>query len=554
MKSTALIILAASKIRQDYMSVFKTMPAMIPFNGKPLVYHIILNSINSGMEGPVVVALPESETHVEQFLRSAFGRRLDIHFCYISEAKPNCQADSLKQCLAYMKEQSIEDCGAIVANGDIYFELPSQAINVNYPIAFISNTPYSEKYSGFNYLDGELKFVPKGSIAESQNQSTKIDCGVYSLPSWSSVLSFGDTKNNYYQLSVGEFLVSIFGNQLQLEELSRWEDLGNLNSATKISTKVLGAREFNSLQIDEKKGLISKSSRKREKILQEINYYLKLPKQLSIYFPRLYDFNLGVNASYSIEYYPYKTLSEYFVMYELPMSCWESIFNKIFDIYSDFTVVRGERPNFEQYEGMYTKKLHTRMNMLQNNKVLSELVKADYVWINNKKYFGWSYYLPKIEKLVRRHFQTSECSVIHGDLCFSNILYEPTTNIIKFIDPRGEFYSEGVFGDPDYDLAKLMHSVLGGYDYILHQMYILDGSVESGFSFSLIQSHYAMQVKELFTKKLYQQYNLQKLDVLLVFEAMLFLSMLPLHSDDLKRQTAFYLTAVEILNSIESIN
>lgn len=56
---------------------------------------------------------------------------------------------------------------------------------------------------------------------------------------------------------------------------------------------------------------------------------------------------------------------------------------------------------------------------------------------------------------------------IHGDLYPGNILYHAADSSIKVVDPRGLFGSRGIYGDPLYDLAKLTHSFVGGFDYLV---------------------------------------------------------------------------------------
>ncbi len=64
---------------------------------------------------------------------------------------------------------------------------------------------------------------------------------------------------------------------------------------------------------------------------------------------------------------------------------------------------------------------------------------------------------------------------IHGDLCFSNMLYDSRMRGIKVIDPRGvdEDGQRMIYGSQLYDVAKLAHSVLGLYDHILAGQYAL---------------------------------------------------------------------------------
>ena len=52
---------------------------------------------------------------------------------------------------------------------------------------------------------------------------------------------------------------------------------------------------------------------------------------------------------------------------------------------------------------------------------------------------------------------------IHGDCTFSNLMLKNDIEPI-FIDPRGYFGYTELYGDPDYDWAKLYYSVVGNYD------------------------------------------------------------------------------------------
>lgn len=52
---------------------------------------------------------------------------------------------------------------------------------------------------------------------------------------------------------------------------------------------------------------------------------------------------------------------------------------------------------------------------------------------------------------------------IHGDPTFSNTVVDGDDRP-WFIDPRGYFAKRGIFGDRNYDWAKLVYSVVGGYD------------------------------------------------------------------------------------------
>ena len=62
---------------------------------------------------------------------------------------------------------------------------------------------------------------------------------------------------------------------------------------------------------------------------------------------------------------------------------------------------------------------------------------------------------------------------IHGDPTFSNMLYSNTREEVVLFDPRGHFGNTKIFGDPDYDWAKLYYSVVGNYDAFNRRQFIL---------------------------------------------------------------------------------
>ena len=64
----------------------------------------------------------------------------------------------------------------------------------------------------------------------------------------------------------------------------------------------------------------------------------------------------------------------------------------------------------------------------------------------------------KLDKLPCENFV-----FIHGDCTFSNLLLSGNNEPV-FIDPRGYFGHTRLYGDPNYDWAKLYYSVVGNYD------------------------------------------------------------------------------------------
>ena len=138
-------------------------------------------------------------------------------------------------------------------------------------------------------------------------------------------------------------------------------------------------------------------------------------------------------------------------------------------------------------------------------------------------------------------------TIVHGDYCFSNILFDSSNYIFKLIDPRGRLNKEAtIYGDPRYDIAKLRHSVVGLYDFIVHGLFKLNEN-GTNFEYKILTTNEYGILEEIFDKYLtLNGFNIQEIKFI---EGLLFLSMIPLHKDNFDRQKVFYLKSIELLNT-----
>lgn len=95
---------------------------------------------------------------------------------------------------------------------------------------------------------------------------------------------------------------------------------------------------------------------------------------------------------------------------------------------------------------------------------LIPFMQNDFITINNKKCINFYRNWTEVEKMAKSYLDQSNYCLIHGDPTFSNTLYDKKTKRVHFIDPRGYYGKSELFGDPDYDWAKLYYSVIGDYD------------------------------------------------------------------------------------------
>jgi hypothetical protein len=136
----------------------------------------------------------------------------------------------------------------------------------------------------------------------------------------------------------------------------------------------------------------------------------------------------------------------------------------------------------------------------------------------------------------------------HGDLCFSNIIIEDETAEIILIDPRGASGQAENFLTPYYDVAKLSHSLLGGYDLIINNQANISFDIEM-----IAKLNFSIDLDE--NQKVFEEFvSSMRLDFRLVrlVEISLFLSMLPIHIENFRKVIMLYLRAIDLLNSYKN--
>ena len=76
----------------------------------------------------------------------------------------------------------------------------------------------------------------------------------------------------------------------------------------------IAPRSFNRVEVDERRGTLTKTSSHKEKLRDEIRWYLKIPKQLQCFAPRVFSYSPDSDSpSMTLEFYSYRSLHEYFM-------------------------------------------------------------------------------------------------------------------------------------------------------------------------------------------------------------------------------------------------
>lgn len=330
----------------------------------------------------------------------------------------------------------------------------------------------------------------------------------------------------------------------------KWLDVGHAENYFKAKTGV-EARVFNTLEIDKERGILKKTSDNKEKLINEIKWYLQLPEKLQYLTPRIYKYSLNIENPYvEMEYYGYNTLHELLIWGDLPLQQWKNYFEKLKFILNDmgkYKYINTKEELSKSIEEIYIKKTINRMSSIRDNENYACLFNEP-IYINGVKYHTLSEYMAILPNIVHKFLLdgwTPEFNVIHGDLCFSNILIENNFGFMRIIDPRGKFGEFDVYGDPRYEMAKLMHSIEGKYDFIIEDMFhITQNGSQIQYSIAEKNPEILQVFKEVFKDRIGNYISLQ------LIEATLFLSMIPLHDDHPNRQLAMLSTGVQLFECV----
>lgn len=328
-----------------------------------------------------------------------------------------------------------------------------------------------------------------------------------------------------------------------------WFDFGHISGAVQARLGLFCAREFNNLSVDAVRGTITKISAKKQKLLDEANWYQSLPAEISCFAPRVFNVSEDEKcARVEMELYGYANLAETFIYGSNNLEDWYNIIEALLKVHKVFEKYT-EPADRDELEEIYIRKTEQRLaDIAAKYPKIDAMMKSSYITINNAHYRNWPELRERLTSALKKLAVYNRRTIVHGDYCFSNILFDPMHYIFKLVDPRGRFKTQTIYGDPRYDIAKLRHSIVGLYDFIVAGLYKLKQVGENSYEFQ-ISSPIVAERLEPFFDELVLEYGYDSKEIKLI-EAVLFLTMIPLHGDDINRQKAFYLTAVKKLNEV----
>lgn len=325
-------------------------------------------------------------------------------------------------------------------------------------------------------------------------------------------------------------------------------NIGQVFNFIRCITGNFDARYFNSLK--EKEYTLTKRSTNKKKIKAEYTFYHLLPDDMKRWFVLPFNYQEDEkSASYTMERLYMTDLAIKWVH----GSIGEEEFRRLLDMYFNFFKERHAKAvSKEEYQrtadSLYIEKVESRiedLKKLESYRHIAALLQAgtgETIDDIKAHYFA-------LKQQVEARVQVEPVSVIgHGDPCFANAMYNKATRMLKFIDPKGALTEEELWTNPYYDLAKLSHSVCGNYDFFNNALYEIS-----------INHEFRAELKLGFDNTLYKKWFREKAEssgynylLIRLYEASLFLSMLPLHIDNPHKVFGFILNARNILEEIQN--
>ena len=319
-------------------------------------------------------------------------------------------------------------------------------------------------------------------------------------------------------------------------------NLNTLFSFKKLLAESHSTRYFN--QIKKQGKIIIKKSSDKTKLKSEFEFLSNIPKKLSHYYAKVYSFEEFKNHSqYEVKSYDMLDFSYQLINNMIDKTDVKNFFGILKSFLHDSLSKKRVKINTD-FNDLISKN-EKRFNLLKQLDFFEDLN----IFCQTYAGFSLNNHFNNLQLLLndnKKRIINSNQIFSHGDLCFSNILFDKEVLEIKLIDPRG-FENEGL-RTPYYDLAKLSHSAIGFYDLIINDL--CEIKMKNNMSCFL---DFKKDISNIgFKSCLKDMVNYLGLDYKFVriIESSLFLSMLPLHKENIKKVYMLAIRSKEILDEI----
>jgi dTDP-glucose pyrophosphorylase len=528
------IILSAGKAESSLMQIFGDLPTgIIPVNGKPIIFHIIQQFIDAGIEN-IYISVGYNADIVIDLVKPFYEGKVNIEFVKVDYTQG--PGNSLLKVIECVDDQRTVINLADTLVPSIYAESKlTDCVIVSKEKSLLSR---------WSSVEIDEKGIIKSIFEKEEKLYTNtVLCGVYIIED----ISILKKINNTSILEISDLLHRYsLKRPLKAVEVNNWLDFGHLDYYQKSKKRLLEARFFNSLEFDDILGTITKRSTNSQKFIQEITWQLDLPASIRVLSPRILDYDISLYSPFvKMEYYSYPTAAELWLYSSFDKELFELMFQRIWVVLKLFYSEKREVSK-ESYKQIYITKTKDRLSYLANtNEYFANILEKSHLTINGKVFKNWRLLEKDVFEKINMLYDEQHNCLIHGDFCLSNILFDFNSGIVRVIDPRGN-WGDNAFGDFKYDIAKLRHSTHGLYEFIVNDLFSINHT-DNNINYTIIIQDKHKQLSTFIDNLISLEFDLSHIKVI---EGLLFLSMIPYHANNQKRQIIMYSKAIEILNEV----
>ena len=446
---TVRLIMSGALVGQELAAEFGPLPpAFLPVGAQPL-YELQLRALAGA--GPVHLVLPESFEAAQHDL----DRLAELGVEVVSAP------DGLK-----LGEAVVYALNAIGAGDAPVHLLHGDTLIANPPLDACDVIVAAPRATEDAWAEMELDAAARvlrlvdTPAGEDGREGWPIAAGYFAFGSSLELLRALTRQRGDFIAGVNHYLAA---RPVAAAPAEAWLDFGHLTTFFQSRLAVTTARAFNTVRID---GLTArKSSDDTAKMRAEAHWLEAAPPGVQIYTARLLGFGLeNGRAFYETEYEFLPVLSELFVYGAVGKKPWLRILASCEDLLRALAATRGDSSGDLALRALTTDKTLDR---------LETFARDSDVRISEPLSYGGRP-CPSLLQIVERLVPAMDLDsgriacAMHGDFCFSNLLYDSRNRRIKAIDPRGAVDgAPSLYGDLRYDLAKLGHSIVGRYDQII---------------------------------------------------------------------------------------
>lgn len=501
----------------------------LPYKGKPIINHII-ESVNSAVlvDRFVIVTTEEQRGQIVDAIGS-LASKLNVTVITVPASGRQGPARTILAGMAGIDpdEEVFVHLSDMICSSNMikHFILRARATHFDNVVATVEVADKDFRrwcnydYSTHNIIDKPEEATATELAKRADHHAIQALCGLYVLRNSHPSAGSMESDDNVSEFQISELLAL---NKFRAVPVNEGEilDFGTVQEYMKNKASPL-SREFNKVRSHDKV-FVKQSIENPSKLAAEAMIYQFSPENLIGYYPRIVKFD-GVESELHMEKIRSTNLRDLYLFIDRSFETWARVFKDVRKFNDLCVKTSPRRSSSDSFWDFVVSKTSKRLAEIPFEipggcNFLSQLQQV----VNSVK--GNPLYAP---------------SAYHGDLHFANMFYCFNYGDLKLVDPRGEFV-----GSMMYDVAKLMHSVYGNYDWIDSELFDIDSKIMYNRGNEEVVRAFEFVYSDILAE---HKYNL------LMITASLFLSMIPLHSHSKINQEMYRAEFVRIWNIATSI-